>query len=606
MQANTSTLQDRCLREFAAFVREHHLDAISRENMRLNQEYGVRLLSLFAHLSDDELFTLSRSGMDQFLASLAAGNGVELATQSLQRWESGEIPEFPVEQVDPRDLVLIYAAQRRSMLTFLKEFTQDIDRVMAVVDALDEFYRQVKEAAFNVTTRLREEAVQLRVQRKSAMLHAEELQALNEELTAQTEELQSQQEELETQREELEMLNEELRLHNERIEAEVADRTQELRHKESLLSQAQRLASLGSWEWVPDTGRLDWSEELYRIYGRSPETFSPSFESFLACVMDSDRPRVSAAIEHALSVGGTFSYDERIMRPDGSLRHLQTRGQVVCDPQGKTRYVYGACLDITETKLAEAEILRQAEELARANESLRAVDRYKDEFLSVISHELRTPLNFITGFASILDDEVAGPLNETQHEYLAKILSGSDRMLSLVNNLLDMSRLQAGKLSLLLEPTDYEPLVEEVVQTLKPLADDRSVALHTEIVADRMLAIDPQRIVQVLTNLVDNAIKFSPKGSQVRIRAFVQGKSAPELVTQVIDKGEGISAEDLPRLFQRFQQADMSSTRKAGGTGLGLSIAKALVEAHGGTIGVQSEPGKGSTFWFALPLNSLD
>ncbi|MNX27998.1 Signal transduction histidine-protein kinase BarA [compost metagenome] len=606
MQANTSTLQDRCLREFAAFVREHHLDAISRENLRLNQEYGVRLLSLFAHLSDDELFTLSRAGMDQFLASLAAGNGVELAAEGLLKWESGEIPEFPVDQVDPRDLVLIYAAQRRAMLGFLKDFTPDIDRVMAVIDALDEYYRQVKEAAFRVTSRLREEAIHLRVERKSAMLHAEELQALNEELTAQTEELQSQQEELETQREELSMLNEELRLHNERIEAEVADRTQELRHKESLLSQAQRLASLGSWEWVPDTGRLDWSEELYRIYGRSPETFSPSFESFLDCVMDSDRPRVSAAIEHALSVGGTFNYDERIMRPDGTLRHLQTRGQVVCDPQGKTLYLYGACLDITETKLAEAEILRQAEELSRANEALRAVDRYKDEFLSVISHELRTPLNFITGFASILDDEVAGPLNETQHEYLAKILSGSDRMLSLVNNLLDMSRLQAGKLSLVCEPTEYEPLIDEVVETLKPLADDRRVELHAEIAADRMLDIDPQRIVQVLTNLVDNAIKFSPKGSQVRIKAFVQGKSAPELVTQVIDMGEGISAEDLPRLFQRFQQADMSSTRKAGGTGLGLSIAKALVEAHGGTIGVQSEPGKGSTFWFALPLRPLD
>ncbi len=602
MQSIASTRQDDCLSAFAAYLRDHQLDAVSRENLRLTREYGVRLLSLFAHLDDDQLLALTREGMAQFLGSLAEGNALEVAAQGLRRWEAGEVPEIPVEEVDPRDLVLIYAAQRRAMLSYLKEFTADIDTVMAVIDALDDYYRQVKEAAFQATTRLREEAVRLKVERSTALAHAEELQALNEELTAQTEELQSQQEELETQREELEMLNEELRLHNERIEAEVAERTLELRQQERLLAQAQRLAQLGSWEWNPTSRSLHWSGELYHIYGRAPETFTPSFETFLACVLEADRPRVLTAIEHALAHGGAFSYDERIQRPDGAIRHLQTRGEVVCDAAGHPHHVYGACLDITESKLAEAEILRQSEELSKANEALRAVDRYKDEFLSVISHELRTPLNFITGFASILDDEVPGPLNETQQSYIHKILTGADRMLSLVNNLLDMSRLQAGKLSLVCEPTAYAPLVEEVVASLRPLADDRWVELTADVAAPASVHVDPQRILQVLTNLVDNAIKFSPQGGKVQIKAFVQGKASPELVTEVIDVGEGISEADLPKLFQRFQQADMSSTRKVGGTGLGLSIAKALIEAHGGTIGVRSELGKGSTFWFTLPL----
>jgi PAS domain S-box-containing protein len=597
MQSVPSTRNDGSLRAFATYLRTHHLDALTRENLRLTREYGIRLLSLFAHLDEAQLLALAQTGMDRFLSSLAEGNALMIAAEGLRRWEAGEMPEVRPEELDPRDVVLIYAAQRGAMLAFLKDFTQDIDTVMAVVNALDDYYRQVKEEAFEATSRLREEAVRLRVERASAMAQAEHLQRLNEVL-------QSQQEELETQHEELELLNEELMQYSGRIATEVAERTRELQKKEHLLTQAQRLAQLGSWEWNPATGTLDWTDELYQIYGRSPETFTPSFEAFLDCVVGDDRPRVVSAIEQALAEGGGFSYGERIVRPDGTVRYLQTRGEVLHDEHGQPIHVFGACLDITEAKLAEAEILRQSDELSKANDALRTADRYKDEFLSVISHELRTPLNFITGFASILDDEVAGPLNDMQHEYIGKILTGSDRMLSLVNNLLDMSRLQAGKLNLFREDITFEPLVSEVVDSLKPLADERRVTLTTQIEASRELQADPHRILQVLTNLVDNAIKFTPQGGTVRVKAYVRDMSVPELVTEVSDTGEGIAPEDLAKLFQRFQQADMSSTRKAGGTGLGLSIAKALVEAHGGTIGVRSEPGNGSTFWFTLPLPS--
>ncbi len=538
---------DACLRVFAAFLRSKHLDALACENLRLVRAYDVKLLSLFTHLDDAQLQALTRDGMDRFLSAVEEGNALTVASEGLRRWEAGEVPEIPAEKVDPRDLVLIYAAQRRAMLAFVKDFTEDIATVMDVVDALDDYYRQVQEAVFEAMSRVREEAVRLRI-----------------------------------------------------------EGNRELKKTEHLLTQAQRLAELGSWEWSPATGSLEWTDTLYQIYGRSPDTFTPTFESFLDCVVEDDRPGVVTAIEHALGVGSTFSYGERIMRPDGTVRHLQTRGEVIRDELGHPLHVFGACLDVTEAKLAEAEILRQSAELSKANEALRMADRYKDEFLSVISHELRTPLNFITGFASILDDEVPGPLNATQHEYLDKILIGSDRMLSLVNNLLDMSRLQAGKLNLVCMETAFEPLVCEVIGSLKPLADDLQVRLIPEFEALPQLHADPQRIIQVLTNLVDNAIKFSPQGGTVRVTSFVRGTTDPELVTEVSDTGEGIAPEDLGKLFQRFQQADMSSTRKASGTGLGLSIAKALVEAHGGTIGVRSELGKGSTFWFTLPLPAGD
>ncbi len=230
---------------------------------------------------------------------------------------------------------------------------------------------------------------------------------------------------------------------------------------------------------------------------------------------------------------------------------------------------------------------------------LREADKAKDEFLSVISHELRTPLNFIMGFASILEDEVAGPMSRQQHEYMGKILNGVDRMLLLVNDLLDFAKIQAGKFELHRHATPYAPLVEEVVSTMRPLADQKDIAVSSDVAVDVTPTVDGPRVVQVLTNLLSNAVKFTPAGGSIRVTARIDGN---DLLTEVTDTGIGISAEDLPKLFTRFRQLDMSSTREAGGTGLGLSISKGIVEAHGGSIGVRSEKGCGSTFWFRLPL----
>jgi signal transduction histidine kinase len=229
---------------------------------------------------------------------------------------------------------------------------------------------------------------------------------------------------------------------------------------------------------------------------------------------------------------------------------------------------------------------------------LRHADRAKDEFLSVISHELRTPLNFIMGFASILEDEIAGPLNPQQHEYLNKINDGADRMLMLVNDLLDFAKLQAGKFTLAPETTAYPALVSEVIGSMRPLAVQKGLQLSTDLRADEALYIDGKRVGQIIYNLVSNAIKFTPRGGQVRVTTFRENGCVR---TEVTDTGIGIATEDVPKLFTRFKQLDMSATRQAGGTGLGLSIAKALVEAHGGQIGVRSEAGKGSTFYFTLP-----
>ena len=237
----------------------------------------------------------------------------------------------------------------------------------------------------------------------------------------------------------------------------------------------------------------------------------------------------------------------------------------------------------------------QSEHIAQLQE----LDRYKDEFLSVISHELRTPLNFIMGFASLLEDEVQGPLNPPQHQAVDRILNGADRMLLLVDDLLDFAKIQSGHLELACKTASVAQLVEEARELLTPLAEQKGVSLETDVAGDLTAWLDPDRTSQVLTNLLNNAIKFTAGGGHIAIRSYARG---PDIVTEVCDTGCGIAPEHVDKLFRRFQQLDMSNTRQASGTGLGLAISRALVEAHGGTIGVDSTPGVGSTFWFTLPV----
>lgn len=247
--------------------------------------------------------------------------------------------------------------------------------------------------------------------------------------------------------------------------------------------------------------------------------------------------------------------------------------------------------DISQRKKLEADILRQVDELQQA-------DRMKSEFLSVISHELRTPINGMMGFISILQDELAGPLLPKQQAFLAKAAASSERLLVLVGNLLDLSRIQAGRFTVDPRPVAVAPIVEKVLAELKEAAQRR--VLVNEVPADLpQVFADEMRFGQVLGILVDNAIKFSQETGTVTIGASIEDGMVR---VQVQDTGVGISKQNLAKLFQIFSQVDMSATREEGGAGLGLALAKYMVEAHEGRIGVESEEGHGATFWFTLPI----
>lgn len=228
------------------------------------------------------------------------------------------------------------------------------------------------------------------------------------------------------------------------------------------------------------------------------------------------------------------------------------------------------------------------------------LDRLKSEFVAVVSHEIRTPITSVKGAVELLSDTRYFQNNEQQSKLLSIAQANAERLLLLINDILDFSKLESSSLTMTLERQRLEPVVLQAVQALRVQIEERRVRLTLSLPDDLPDAmIDAHRVAQVVTNLLSNAVKFSPTGGEVGVEAYMSGS---ELRVCVRDRGEGIRAEDLPKLFHKFQQIDSRSTRKFGGTGLGLVISKGIVEQHGGTIGVDSRPGEGSTFWFTLPI----
>ncbi len=259
---------------------------------------------------------------------------------------------------------------------------------------------------------------------------------------------------------------------------------------------------------------------------------------------------------------------------------------------------------LAELQQTNAELLRAKHELEAQNEIVAEANRLKSEFLANMSHELRTPLNAILGFGQLLHDGEVDPASPRHHEYLGHILTSGHHLLQLINDVLDLAKVEAGKLVFSPEPVEPQRIVREVVTVLQTSASEKRITIGTELdPALARITIDPSRLKQVLYNFASNAIKFTPEGGHVVVR--VRGDGDAWFLAEVEDTGIGIAVDDLGRLFVEFQQLDAGADRRFVGTGLGLAFSKRLVEAQGGVVGVRSEIGKGSTFFARLPRAPL-
>jgi len=258
----------------------------------------------------------------------------------------------------------------------------------------------------------------------------------------------------------------------------------------------------------------------------------------------------------------------------------------------------------TELDRLNQQLVLQQQELREINAQLEAASRHKSQFLANMSHELRTPLNAIIGFAGILLNESTLPHSrEERKEFLENIISSGRHLLGLISEILDLSKIEAGKVMLALEPFSPRDVLEEVRHTVEPMATKKRIAIEVKIDPQlSTLTADVGKLKQILYNLLSNAIKFTPEAGNVSVRASSTGEGTEFAVT---DTGIGIRPEDQDRIFQEFEQVEMSAERRFEGTGLGLALAKKLVELHDGRIWVESTVGKGSTFAFTLPSKGV-
>jgi len=254
-------------------------------------------------------------------------------------------------------------------------------------------------------------------------------------------------------------------------------------------------------------------------------------------------------------------------------------------------------IEVTErtVELASRELKKKVKELERAYEELKVLDRMKDEFLAMTAHELKTPLTPMLSLVRQMSDRDLGKLNEEQEKALGIISRGVERLGGSIEKILEISKLEFGRMELNKEKIQLAPLIQDVVEQMKPLARLKKITLTQRTTKLPSVEADGRRVATVLTNLIENAIKFTPDVGKVTVEAKQRGN---QILVQVGDRGIGIAKKDFPKLFTKFFQVDHTKP----GAGLGLSICKRLVEAHGGKIWCESKLGKGSTFSFTLPV----
>jgi PAS domain S-box-containing protein len=283
----------------------------------------------------------------------------------------------------------------------------------------------------------------------------------------------------------------------------------------------------------------------------------------------------------------SISFENRYRCKDGSYKWLLW----TATPSPERESIYAVARDITELKQTQEALVRAKEEAERSN-------KFKDQFLSTMSHELRTPLNAVVGFSDLLTEEQYGPLNDRQKRYVSHIKTGGKHLLRLINDILDLSKIEAGRLQLAIESVPVQTAFADVIDTIRPLADKKSQTLVQHILLDLSVRADSVRFKQVLMNLLGNAIKFTPDGGKIELSAQQLGDVVR---VEVRDSGPGIPPEEQQRIFEAFYRLGQTGNATEG-TGLGLAITRRLVELHGGHLGIESQLGSGSCFYFTLPI----
>lgn len=365
-----------------------------------------------------------------------------------------------------------------------------------------------------------------------------------------------------------------------------------LTESRQLLEEAQRLGNIGHWTWIPDVNQVEWSNQMCRILGLDPDQPELHVTPFREYVHPDDRSRVDEAVAHVVEYGTSLALEYRLVQNDGKVRHVVGRAERDTLPSGSYRLL-GTIQDLTDRKRSEAV-------LQKAIDTAESANRAKSKFLANMSHELRTPLNAILGFAQLLSLKTRGPLNDDQRSYVDNIVHGGEHLLGLINDVLDLARIDTGQLAINITTVDAVDAIDQVLKNFQQLAETRNVKVSfaPSTPARFGVSADQMRLTQVMVNLVSNAIKYNVRGGAVEINVSDAGDGYGRI--SVSDTGQGIPLDRQEQVFESFNRLGAESSGEEG-TGIGLALSKSLIEQMNGRIGFESVPAGHTVFWIDLP-----
>jgi len=361
----------------------------------------------------------------------------------------------------------------------------------------------------------------------------------------------------------------------------------------TMLDNAQRIAKVGSWSLDIITNKLIWSDETFKIFNIDQNEFEASYEGFLNGIHPDDRELVNKAFTNSVQNRTSYNIEHRLLMKDGSIKYVVERGETVYDEEHNPIMTQGTIQDISELKKVQ-------EALIKAKEIAEEATKEKSEFLANMSHEIRTPMTGILGFVSQL---AKGEKDLDRLKQFDVIKNSGQTLLSIINDILDLSKIESGKMDIEQQPYHIEDLFNMTVTIFRDIANEKNIKFEKNIDESlpKCILIDDTRLKQIIFNLLNNAIKFTPKDGQVTLDVEYDLSKAI-LRISVVDTGIGIAKENLEKIFEAFSQEDSSTTRRFGGTGLGLAISSKLVQIMDGNLMVESSSGKGSKFYFDIPV----
>jgi PAS domain S-box-containing protein len=640
------------LAEFARFLRARKMNDFVHAIIRNSYELKIPLLKYFEGMSEEQRYRLSFDGCERLLVALRDKRINEYFEESKINWVNNQLPLITRDQVVVEDISLVNFARKKTFREFIPDFTSKTAEIVQLIEEIDLFFLEFDSLLFNTYLGLQEE--QLRVsneqlkKRESELLEAQAIASIGSfewdltdrkrsyytpevfkifemESTSNLEtflndvhpdDRQKVQAAIEramkeglyeceyryTRRNKFKILSSRGRVIFDKQKpvrmigtiVDVTERAQlinRLKESEDLSKQAQALTHTGSWKWTVENDVIEWSDEMYRIYGLKPQSERITFQRFLTFIHDSDRNRRITEITDTLKTGRASDYLMRIVTKDGTEKILKGKGDVVLDKNGKVIGMLGTCQDITNEHNLQTQLQRKNEELLRRNKDLQS-------FNFIANHDLQEPLRKIQVYSNRILNEGVGQIPESLLKHFVKISQSSNRMQKMIEDfIIFYESLNVSQVS---EKIDLNPLIGEISLELQDVILQKNASLKVEVLPS-VRGIRPH-IRQLFKHLISNSIKFSKINEPPRIviKAHLEDiKDRTYRVISVKDNGIGFDLKYSAKIFELFQR--LHGSEEFAGSGIGLSLCKKIAEDHEGWISVTSEEGVGSQFNVYMP-----